>query len=122
MICPYCNKEAKYGPNEEWYGRRFGKSYMCYYCKDCDAYVGTHQNTTKALGTMANKELRNMRMKCHALFDPLWKQGNMKRSMAYKMISDEMGKQVHIGESDLETCKRILEYLTDYTTKQTKLL
>ena len=45
MICPYCNKEAKWCENKVIYGKNYGKSYMCYYCKDCDAYVGCHNNT-----------------------------------------------------------------------------
>ena len=59
MICPYCQKEAPWISNEEVYGKRYGKSYMCYYCKDCDAYVGCHDNTKRALGTMANQELHH---------------------------------------------------------------
>lgn len=110
MICPYCKKEANYGPNEEWYnGKRYGKSYMCYYCKPCDAYVGTHNNTTKPLGTMANRELRQMRMKVHNKIDPLWKEKGWKRGEVYFEISSRLGYTYHTGESDIETCKKILE-------------
>lgn len=109
MNCPYCNKEAKYGPNEEYYGRRFGRSYMCYYCKDCDAYVGTHNNTTRALGTMANHELRKKRMAVHALIDPLWKEGGYSRGKVYQMLSDALGREVHVGESDIQMCEEIIK-------------
>lgn len=109
MKCPYCQKEAKYGPNEEYYGRRYGRSYMCYYCKDCDAYVGTHNNTTNPLGTMANKELRELRMKCHAMIDPLWRAGKISRGRIYQKLSDAFGKEIHIGESDIETCLELIK-------------
>jgi len=116
MNCPYCGKPAKYGPNEEFYnGKRFvghSGSYMCYYCKPCGAYVGVHQNTTKPLGTMANQELRDWRRKAHAVFDPLWQSRRMTRNEAYQFVSKELGKETHIGESDIETCKKIIDFLS----------
>jgi hypothetical protein len=113
MKCPYCGNDANYGPNEEFYGRRFGRSYMCYYCKPCDAYVGTHNNTTKPLGTLANQELRDWRKKAHAAFDPFWQKFEMTRKDAYEMLKTKFGREIHIGEADVETCKRIID-LTKY--------
>ena len=109
MICPYCGKEAKWVDNKEVYGKRYGQSYMCYWCKDCDAYVGCHQNGRTPLGTMANKELRVWRMKAHRKIDPIWKSGKFSRSEVYKKLADHFGKEVHIGESDIEMCKKIIE-------------
>lgn len=108
MICPYCDKEALWCENKEKYGKNYGKSYMCYYCKTCDAYVGCHENTKRPLGTMANKELRQWRMKVHDHIDPLWKSGKVKRGDLYKKISQFLGYEYHTGESDVETCKKIL--------------
>lgn len=109
MKCPYCKKEAIWTSNEVVYGRRYGKSYMCYFCKDCDAYVGCHQNSRKALGTMANKELRNLRMQVHAMIDPLWKSKQYSRGMVYARLRDAFGKDVHTGEADIETCKELIK-------------
>lgn len=103
VVCPYCNKPAKWCDNKEVYGKRYGKSYMCYYCKDCGAWVGCHQNTRKPLGTMANRELRIWRMKAHSALDPLWKSGEMTRHKAYKLIDNK-----HIGESNIDGCKEII--------------
>lgn len=111
MICPYCEKPANYGPNEEFYGKRYGKSYMCYYCKPCDAYVGTHQNTKKPLGTMANRELRDWRKKAHLIIDQLWKSGELKRSQVYAKLAEHFGEEVHVGESDVKRCREIITYL-----------
>ncbi len=108
MKCPYCNKPALWTENKAIYGKNYGKSYMCYYCKDCNAYVGCHNNTEKPLGTMANKELRDWRIKAHNSFDSLWKTGFVTRNEAYKILENEFGKEIHIGESDIETCKRII--------------
>jgi hypothetical protein len=113
MNCPYCGKEAKWCENKEIYGKNYGKSYMCYYCKDCGAYVGCHNNTEKALGTMANKELRDWRIKAHEAFDKLWKDGFVTRDEAYKILDKEFGKEVHIGEADIETCQRIMNLLNN---------
>jgi len=110
MICPYCHKDARWCENKEIYGRNYGKSYMCYYCKDCNAYVGCHNNTKAALGTMANEELRGWRKKAHATFDPIWQYSNMSRQEAYGLISEDFGFEVHIGEGDIETCQRIIEW------------
>lgn len=111
MKCPYCEKPAKYAPNEEFYGKRYGKSYMCYFCKPCDAYVGTHNNTKEPLGTMANQDLRNWRKKAHRVIDPLWKSGKMKRNEMYKLLNNEFGYSVHIGSADIVTCKRIIKFI-----------
>jgi len=108
VICPYCGKEPEWVANEVVYGNRFGKSYMCYWCKPCDAYVGCHNNTRNPLGTMANKELRQWRMKAHAAIDPLWKSKQWSRGKVYKTLSDMFGREIHVGKSDIETCKEII--------------
>ena len=111
-ICPYCKKKPLWVPNEIIYGKRYGKSYMCYYCIACDAYVGCHNNTQKPLGTMANKELRKYRMATHRVFDSLWKSKNITRDAAYKILNKHFNKEMHIGESDIETCKEIIKFIT----------
>lgn len=114
MICPYCQQEAKHCENKEIYGKNYGKSYMCYYCKPCDAYVGCHNNTTRPLGTLANRELRQWRRKAHAVIDPLWKSGIYTRREVYQSLNKTvgMGNDVHIGESDIEKCKKIIAVFT----------
>lgn len=110
MKCPYCKKDALWTSNEVVYGRRYGRSWMCYYCPDCDAYVGCHNNTDKPLGTMANKALRTLRMKTHSLFDPLWKTGKMRRREAYNYLFKNTGIR-HIAWSDEQECKVIITFL-----------
>ena len=108
VYCPYCRKEAPWVENKEVYGKNYGKSYMCYYCKDCDAYVGCHKNTRIPLGTMANHELREWRKKTHKVIDPLWKHNGMKRPEVYLMLDKHFGRQIHIGNSDIKTCQEII--------------
>lgn len=113
LICPYCGKQVPWISNEEVYGKRYGNSYMCYFCKDCDAYVGCHNNTPKPLGTMANKELREWRQKAHEHIDPLWQSGKFSRHQVYHYLRMIFGKVIHVGESDIDMCKKILEIKFD---------
>ena len=109
MNCPYCNKEAEWTSNDVVYGRRYGKSFMCYYCADCDTYVGCHNNTRTPLGTMANKALRQKRIETHAVLDALWKDGAHTRGSVYKKLSDVFGFQVHVGSADEKLCEEIIK-------------
>lgn len=81
---------------------------MAYYCRRDDAYVGCHNNTRTPLGTMAKNELRTWRMKAHAHIDPLWKSKRLKRATLYRRLNDWFGKEIHIGEADVEMCKAII--------------
>ena len=109
LTCPFCGKEAPWVENKEIYGKNLGKSFMCYYCKDCDASVGCHENTTVPLGIMANRETKHMRIKAHRHIDPYWKSGKIGRQSLYTRISIELGKPMHIGEADIATCQAILD-------------
>lgn len=108
VLCPHCGIAAEWVENSAIYGKRYGKSYMMWLCRPCNAYVGCHNNTRLPLGTMANKELRQWRIKAHDAFDPLWRNGAMKRDEAYVLLSRELGREVHIGQSDIEQCKEII--------------
>jgi hypothetical protein len=117
MNCPYCGKEARWCENKEIYGKNYGKSYMCYLCKDCNAHVGCHNNTKEPLGTMANAELREWRKKAHAYIDPLWKKQGWRRGTVYRYLKHRFEREIHIGQSDIETCKKILEIKFNYNKR-----
>lgn len=108
MRCPYCGREAEWVANKEIYGRNYGRSYMIWLCRPCDAYVGCHGNTKRPLGTMANKSLRETRVMAHSVIDPLWKSGQYTRSVVYQRLADAFGEEVHIGESDEDRCFEIM--------------
>lgn len=113
MVCPFCKAPAQWVENKAIYGRNYGRSYMVWLCVPCDAYVGCHNNTRNPLGTMANAETRQWRQKAHAVFDPVWKTGFLKRKKAYDLLSKKLGYEVHIGESSIEQCKTIINACTD---------
>jgi len=109
VVCPKCAQEAPWVENKEKYGRNYGRSYMCYFCKPCGTYIGCHNNTRKPLGTMADKETQQWRMKAHAVIDPLWKKKKYKRHTVYQRLSETFGEEIHIGKSDIARCKEIID-------------
>lgn len=113
VICPYCLGHAKRISGQELYGPEFKpKGRWFYACMPCMAWVGTHQNSGKPLGHLANAPLRAMRRIVHDEFDPLWKQGHMSRREAYARLAkalDLYRGNCHIAMFDMETCDRALQ-------------
>lgn len=114
MICPFCDQPARWCENKEIYGRNYGKSYMVWLCKPCDAYVGCHCNTKRPLGTIANAETRKWRKKVHAELDPIWRNHHNpkgRRARLYERLSKHFGYEYHTGESDVAACKKALAFI-----------
>jgi hypothetical protein len=107
--CTYCGREAEWVPNKDLYGRNYGKSYMIWLCRPCDAYVGCHNNTRTPKGSFANRELRAARRAAHAAIDPLWQSGKYNRKTVYIRLKEAFGEWVHVGTSDVQRCKEIIE-------------
>lgn len=112
--CPYCNSEVIYTSNAAIYGRIYGNG-RCYKCTSCDAYVGVHNRSNIPLGRLANKELRELKKKCHSLFDPVWKLNkHLKREDAYACLAIKLGipiHECHFGWFDGELLHKALEIL-----------
>jgi hypothetical protein len=101
-------------------------------CAPCDAYVGCHPpagkngkgghgDGTVPLGRLANAELRRWKSFAHRVFDPMWKDGEMRRKQAYRWLAQQLNidfKDCHIGEFDVQTCKRVVEVCTRFTPEQ----
>ena len=130
--CPYCNAPAVLVDSAEVY---HGNSYgMIWLCRPCQAWVGVHKGSDKPLGRLANKELRDWKIRAHAVFDPIWKEKARRRQAggvgksgrpggphykpayarisAYKWLAEQLGlerEETHIGMFDVETCKRVVE-------------
>lgn len=124
--CPYCLNKSEHIDTSVLYGESYG---MMYWCLECDAYVGTHDhNPKKALGRLANRELREAKKKAHFYFDQLWnraieEQGRSKkeaRTSAYKWLSNQLNiplKYTHIGMFDLELCEQTINICKPYCKK-----
>ncbi|MNP36420.1 hypothetical protein D3C76_1298080 [compost metagenome] len=112
--CPYCSSSVVFTSNAEVYGKEYGNG-RCYKCTSCDAYVGVHTGTDIPLGRLANRELRELKKKCHTLFDPVWKLNkNIKREQAYGRLANVLGiphAECHFGWFDREMLHRSLEIL-----------
>lgn len=115
MKCTYCNIDVKLVTGKTIYPHlRFLRSRKFYQCPKCKAYVGTHSNSNKPLGTVANASLRKNRSKVHKLFDPIWKSRKMTRSDAYKWFARELRinkHKCHIALFDIKTCLKAINLL-----------
>ena len=123
VMCPYCNIQATLKTSKEHYGVDYGRK--IYVCK-CGATIGTHGNTNRPLGTMANERLRKLRMMCHGAFDVLWRTKIYSRTHSYVVLKTIMGiediKYAHISMFDEQQCitflKRFPYYLEKYVFKE----
>jgi uncharacterized protein DUF3268 len=55
-ICPYCGCKPVLENSKVVYGKDYG---LIYHCRPCKAWVGVHRNSVRALGRLANEELRH---------------------------------------------------------------
>lgn len=107
-VCPYCQQFSVKQTGQDIYPHRpdlFSKIF--YRCAPCDAYVGTHSQTGKPLGTLANAKLRRLRNLAHQAFDPLWKEMGRKRIDAYFMLARGLGipiDECHIAMFNENQC------------------
>jgi hypothetical protein len=103
VTCPYCQSAAVLKDAFVIYRKLgFGEVYHCEKC--VDVYVGVHKGTTKPKGTLANKALRELRMRVHAVFDPIWRDGNaVERCEAYAAAAQVMKvREFHIGDMGID--------------------
>lgn len=106
--CNICGSDkVEFVSNEVIYGKVYGNG-KAFMCMDCESFVGCHNNG-KPYGILANKEMREIRKECHAIFDEIWKSGEMTRSEAYSLLSRKMGiskEKCHFGMFNLFTLRR----------------
>lgn len=104
IYCSGCqgNVEARLTSGKEIYPHRPDLSKLPFWrCDACGNYVGCHHKTstpTKPLGVIPTPELRTARSHIHAILDPIWKSGRMKRGKVYRLLSDRLGYEFHTAE------------------------
>lgn len=127
VTCPYCSKPAELVSGRETYPHRpdLADTYQ-WRCKPCGASVGCHRkgawfyesgrkivsDGTVPLGRLANAELRQAKMRVHAVFDPIWKDAGMSRKEAYSWLAAKLQIPVsacHVGMFDVAMCERATE-------------
>lgn len=115
-LCPYCGRESALDTKYRFYPHRpdLADKHI-WICKPCGAWVGCHKGTTRALGRLANAELRALKCQAHRAFDPMWKSGHdkdVKRATAYAWLARQLGipgRECHIGHFDPEMCRRVID-------------
>jgi hypothetical protein len=121
MICPYCGNNAVLVGGKSIYPHRSDLYRKWFYlCQPCDAYVGCHPNKAP-LGRLANRQLRIAKMQAHSVFDPLWKEGQMTRTQAYKWLSEKMKipvNETHIGLFDIGQCLQVEQIVKDENARK----
>lgn len=114
LRCPHCGAVAVIRPAAEIYNdpRRTDEMYVCRNYPVCNTYVGMHRGTRIPLGTLANGDLRNLRIKAHRKFDQIWQTGIMPRHAAYHWLADSFGMKLddaHIGKFGEYRCQQVIE-------------
>lgn len=113
MRCPYCGAPVVYRSAEGIYKTNHLDTmlYVCSKYPKCDAYVRVHEGTKIPMGSLANKELRNLRRTAHLYFDQLYLTGLMTKDAAYQWLSDLLctpPSEAHIGHLGEYYCKEVI--------------
>lgn len=119
--CPYCGKNVIFIHSTKIYGgdHNYGFMKACTDYPVCDSYAGKG-------ASLANKELRELRKTCHALFDMKWRTKQLTRSKCYFWLRRVMNKShhdAHIAMFRDDECKKLLKLLDpnrDLNGKETK--
>lgn len=139
--CTTCEKAARLTDGREVYPHRpdlYAKN--IWKCDGCGGRVGCHPGSTKPLGTCADIELRQARMRVHARLDPLWQTADahykthkdgtrpkakalrrQARSRVYEFVAFELdiqGEACHTGLFTLDDCADALSALEGVTYPQ----
>lgn len=130
--CPYCGCHTIYRSADGIY-RENTRNEMLYVCKNyprCDSYVRVQPGTRIPLGTVANRELRELRIEAHRQFDKLHKRGYMSKHDAYQWLGGVLGvtaREAHIGQLSMLSCnlvireaKKQVEWYQQKKTNKTK--
>ena len=113
MRCPYCGAPVVFRSADGIYKDNHLNAmlYVCSKYPKCDAYVRVHEGTKIPVGTLANKELRNLRRTAHLYFDQLYQSGLMTKDAAYQWLSDMLctpPSEAHIGRLGEYYCKEVI--------------
>lgn len=104
IYCCGCKQdvEARLTDGSEIYAhRKYLASLPFWICDSCKNFVGCHhktKNRTKPLGVIPTADIKDARKHIHALLDPMWESGAIKRKSIYLMLTEKFGKQYHTAE------------------------
>lgn len=120
-LCPYCDSPTLEVTGDEVYGpgRGYGHIKMFKCSGTCDAYSTSkwEYGARVSCGSLANKELRELRKKCHKLFDAQWKgkpNEKLARRKCYLWLQEftQLPEELaHIGMFSPEQCNSLIHEL-----------
>ncbi|WP_448205397.1 zinc-finger-containing protein [Azospirillum sp. sgz302134] len=126
LLCSYCGMPTELLRNSAViYGTDYGPVHRC--PLGC-GWVGCHPGTCKALGRVADRDLRQAKMAAHQAFDRLWKRkawlmGGKRRhyqaarQAGYRWLAEQLGidhSLCHIGFMNLAMCRRVVALCSPY--------
>lgn len=118
-LCPLCGSHSVLISSKAVYGYDYGMIWKCH--KGCNTFVGVHKTgkyQNYPLGTLADKPLREIRIKGHNLFDKMWKESkDYSREKAYSWLCEQMNlekEDCHFGEFTLEQCQQAIALIEQY--------
>lgn len=124
VSCDRCGERAELVDGEVLYGNPCHRDKFFYRCAPCGVYVGCHPGTTAPLGTLADAETRRARNRAHAVFDRLWKSGQMRRREAYRLMQKIMNlpeREAHIAKFTAAQCELLIDALLEIQSWESTL-
>ncbi len=129
-ICPYCHGKSELIDSANVYnGRSYG---LVFACLPCQAWVGVHKGSKIALGRLAQQDLRALKMRGHAIFDPIWRgwielgdPKDVARNKAYKWLAGLLNipvEECHFGYFNEERCEKAIYLMEDWLEKYPKFV
>lgn len=125
--CPYCNALAVKRPAIFIYGDKTIDQdafvYVCPRYPACNSYVAAHKRTGRPMGTLANGDLRHMRILAHQAFNRLWMEGYMEKGEAYRWLQLQLHlpeSMAHIAMFSEYLCERVIELCEAFTNTAVK--
>lgn len=112
--CPYCGAMAVKRPATYIFGDKantYEYYYVCSHFPSCNTYVAAHEKTGLPMGTLANGDLRNWRIRAHKALDKIWQNGYMTKDQAYKWLQAKLDlpeSETHIAKFGEYRCKQTI--------------
>lgn len=121
QCCPYCGAEVIRAHVSECYldTNKVNADYYIYMCSnypECDAYIKENPKLKIPQGSLANKNLRELRQRAHYFFNQLYLYEDYKIKDAYMWLASEMnldGRECHISLFDEAQCLKCIELTKD---------
>lgn len=115
--CPECGSKMilRETTKFKWDNGENRLFYGCVRWPACRGTHGAHPNGAP-LGTPADSETKQARIRAHAAFDQLWKpaRARMTQDEAYLWMQSKMGlksSEAHIGKFNIEQCDTLVRHV-----------